>query len=329
MKTKLFKSALYLAMSAVFSLSSVSCSSDDPDIPNPVPGGKPEGLILRPASVEINVYDGHLHGTKKFHQNSYPQQLKHIGKVYKLVYTLKDGKWIADPNNSKVNVLGAKDKNGAVAFDIHYFDKNHKEITGEYATHDAQHHYQHFFIAKDIQSGYADKEKKEAKNGLEFFEYVYCDTDPWNETHHSGKGKWVEDDHVVGLKGYFHFIQPYKKFNLEIMLMRAKAGKEVNGKLSSFCAPTEEQLRNEEWLPSITIPVNIYLTNYDFDLEDEDYDNAEKFFAKDESDFSEKDRRVINAVKDAFGLATFREAAKELFWKINGEQKHNTDNFWF
>lgn len=329
MKTKLFKSVCGLAMGAMVLLGMVSCSSDDPFVePDPTPTPNPSGLILRPASVEISIYDGHLHGRKQFHQNSYPKELKHMGKVYKLVYTLKDDKWVADPSNKDVNVLGDPEKNGAIAFDIHYFDKDHNEITDQYATHDAQHHYQHFFVAKDIRSGYGDTKKEQAENGPDFFEYVYCDTNPWNQTYHSGKGKWVEDDHVVGLKGYFHFPQAYKKFNLDIMLMRAKESKLVNGKVSPFYAPTAEQMKNEEWLPTITVPMNIYLTNYDFELDDEDYED-ESFYKKDESKFSEKDKRTINALKEAFGLSTFQEAALEIYWKINALPKHDMDNFWF
>lgn len=350
MKTKWFKSALYLAVGAMITLGATSCSKDDPvdpkvnpdpkekpgDKPGEKPGEKPKTTkMLMPASVEIYVYDGHLHGTKKFHQNSHAKQLKYLGTTYKLVYTLVDGKWVASKDNKTVNLLGdttpidqaAKVGGSVAAFDIHYFDKDHNEITGDYIVNGENKHYQHFFVASDIKSGYADEEKKAAENGLKFFGYEYCDTDPWNATNHSGKAKFVDPSLYVGMKGYFHFLTPYKKFNLEIKLMRAE-NKLIDGKLSSFCLPTADQMAKNEWLPSIVVPVNLFMSTADLELEAPDFDRQE-ILTRPENEFSERDRLIIHSVMDAYGIKDFHEAVAEFFWNIAGENGHDMDNFWF
>lgn len=334
MKTKWMKKALYLVLSTTFIASTIACNSDDEIIDQPKVNPT-ESKIIKPASVEINIYDGHLHGVKKFHQNTHAKELKYLGKTYKLTYFLINGKWQPKSDNEAVNLLAdttpieqaSEVGGGVVAFDIHYFDENHNEITSQCIENNENKHYQHFFVASDMQSGYADMEKKEIKNGIDFFGYEYCDTDPWNQTNHSGKAKFVEDELAVGMKGYFHFLTPYKNFNLNIMLMRAE-NKLVNGKVSPFYLPSEKQLKNNEWLPSIVVPINLYLSTADLELDAEDLDE-ETILEREESEFSDADKRRIRALMDAFGIKDFHQAVAEFFWNISGESGHDMNNFWF
>lgn len=62
MKTKWFKTALCFAMGAILMMGLASCNKDDEN-PTPVPNQKETKMIM-PASIEINIYGGHLHGPK-------------------------------------------------------------------------------------------------------------------------------------------------------------------------------------------------------------------------------------------------------------------------
>ena len=39
----------------------------------------------------------------------------------------------------------------------------------------------------------------------EFFDYVYCDTDPWNKTNKFDGAKFTGQSNPIGHKGYFKF----------------------------------------------------------------------------------------------------------------------------
>lgn len=329
MKTKMLKSALGFMVGVLLAIGATSCDLDDPvNNGQGKNGEETASKMIVPARVEISIYKGHLHGVKKFHQNTHAKELKYLGTNYKLVYELKGNKWVASPENKTVTILADPTKGGATAVDIHYFDKDNHEITGRYITGGENQHYQHFFIAEDIRSGYGDIDKREVSNGSDFFDYEYCDTDPWNETNHSGRAKFVDAPLAVGMKGYFHFLVPYKRFNLEVRLMRSENNKLTDGKPSPFYAPTEQQIAKAEWLPSIVIPVNLYLSTADLELEADDYDN-EVILTRDESEFSEHDRRVIHTLMDAFGETDFHKGVAEFFWNIVGSGGHDMDNFWF
>lgn len=330
MKIKWFKTALCFAMGAILTVSVSSCNKEE--MPTPPPTPKKESKIIMPASVVINIYGGHMHGQKQFHQNSFAKEVKYFCKNYKLKFTLEKGKWVADPANEMVNLMGntyGKEVHGVNAFDIHYFDKDGKEITTQYATPENRKLYQHFFMAKNITSGYADTEKIEMKNGLDFMHYTYCDTDPSDKSNHFDGAKFLDEAECVGMKGYFEFMASYKKFNLEIRLMRANVSKLNEGKMSPFYEPTSKQLEKEEWLPEISIPINLYMSVDDRELETEDYDEYEIVKGYTEADFKEKDRRVIHALMDAFGIKDFKEAAMEFYWNIAGAGTHEMNNFWF
>lgn len=330
MKTKWFKTAICFAMGAILTMEVTSCSKDDEN-PTPIPNQK-EAKIIMPASIEINIYGGHLHGPKKFHQNSFAKEVKYFGKNYKLKFTLENGKWVADPANEMVNLMGntyGEEVHCVNAFDIHYYDKDGKEITTQYTTPENRKLYQHFFMAKNITSGYADTEKIEMKNGLDFMHYTYCDTDPADKSNHFDGAKFLENEECVGMKGYFEFMASYKKFNLEIRLMRANESKLVDGKPSPFYEPTGKQLESEEWLPAISIPINLYMSADDRELETKDFDDYDKMMGYTEADFTEKDRRIIHALMDAFGITDFKTAAMEFYWNIDGSGTHEMNNFWF
>lgn len=58
--------------------------------------------LINPAKAVIEIYNGHLHGPKHFHQNPTSSNVKYIGRNYKLTYTLENGKWVAEIGRAHV-----------------------------------------------------------------------------------------------------------------------------------------------------------------------------------------------------------------------------------
>ncbi len=294
-------------------------------VPTVQPADPSAEIPFQPARVEIAIYDGHLHGHQAFHQNPHAKEMQYLGKNYKITYFLQDGKWVADTKNpATLNMIGSKSRGGVAAFVIHYFDKAGNDITDQLADNDASKHYQHFFMAENIKPGYLGKSEPTDKNGTDFFDYVYCDTKPWDKTHKFDGAPFVGDTDPVGIKGYFFFLKSHKKFNLDIKLMYASSSKFTAGKPSPFYAPTQQQLKEAAWLPTITIPMNIYIDGEELELDD-DLDTL----GKPESAYSEHDRNIIHSLMDAFGITKFEDAAAEFYWNLNGEAKEDETGFWF
>lgn len=289
-----------------------------------------DASLFKPARVEIEVYDGHLHGTYSFHQNPRPKELKYMGINYKLAYNLEDGKWVADRDNVPVlNLIGSKSQSGVTAFSIRYYDEEGVDITGQLVNGGEDRHYQHFFVANNIQASYGGKKEATDVNGTDFFEYIYCDTDPWNKTHKFNNATFVGDKNPVGIKGYFIFKSSHKQFDLDIKLMRARDSKFVGGKASPFYQPTAEQLGKEAWMPSITVPVKVYMDASEKDLDADLFVDDPSELELDESKYSENDKRIIRSLMEAFGLSNFTEALAEFYWNLSGIRIEDNSGFWF
>ena len=286
--------------------------------------------LINPAKAVIEIYNGHLHGPKRFHQNPTPKELKYMGRNYKLTYTLENGKWVADPQNGKsVNLMGSSQEHYVSAFVIHYYDKAGKEITSQIAENGEGSHYQHFFMVDDIRPSYGGKKEATDVNSNKFFKYVYCDTDPWNKTYQYDGAKFLEDNNPIGHKGYFKFLRTHKQFNLEIRLMRARNSKLTNGKASSFCAPTARQLKEEAWLPTIVVPMNIYMDSDERELDSKVYDTDYDKLSDNAKDYSESNLVSIRSLMDAFGITDIKTAVLDFWWNFHGDSKHSDAGFWF
>lgn len=286
--------------------------------------------LINPAKAVIEIYNGHLHGPHAFHQNPTPKELKYIGRNYKLTYTLENGKWVPDPQNGKsVNLMGSSQDHYVSAFVIHYYDKAGNEITSQIVNNGEDSHYQHFFMVDDIRPSYGGKKEATDVNSTEFFDYVYCDTDPWNKTNKFDGAKFTGQSNPIGHKGYFKFLRTHKQFNLEIRLMRARNSKLTNGKASSFCAPTARQLKEEAWLPTIVVPMNIYMDSDERDLGSVlDVDDADKL-SNNAKDYSESSLVSIRSLMEAFGITDIKTAVADFWWNLHGESKHSDAGFWF
>lgn len=286
--------------------------------------------LINPAKAVIEIYNGHLHGPHAFHQNPTPKELKYIGRNYKLTYTLENGKWVADPQNGKsVNLMGSSQDHYVSAFVIHYYDKAGNEITSQIVNNGEDSHYQHFFMVDDIRPSYGGKKEATDVNSTDFFDYVYCDTDPWNKTNKFDGAKFTGQSNPIGHKGYFKFLRTHKQFNLEIRLMRARNSKLINGKASSFCAPTARQLKEEAWLPTIVVPMNIYMDSDERELDSKVYDTDYDKLSNDAKDYSESNLVSIRSLMDAFGITDIKTAVLDFWWNFHGDSKHSDAGFWF
>ena len=286
--------------------------------------------LINPAKAVIEIYNGHLHGPHAFHQNPTPKELKYIGRNYKLTYTLENGKWVADPQNGKsVNLMGSSQDHYVSAFVIHYYDKAGNEITSQIVNNGEDSHYQHFFMVDDIRPSYGGKKEATDVNSTEFFDYVYCDTDPWNKTNKFDGAKFTGQSNPIGHKGYFKFLRTHKQFNLEIRLMRARNSKLTNGEASPFCAPTARQLKEEAWLPTIVVPMNIYMDSDERELDEKVYDTDYDKLSDNAKDYSESNLVSIRSLMDAFGITDIKTAVLDFWWNFHGDSKHSDAGFWF
>lgn len=286
--------------------------------------------LINPAKAVIEIYNGHLHGPHAFHQNPTPKELKYIGRNYKLTYTLENGKWVADPQNGKsVNLMGSSEGHYVSAFVIHYYDKADNEITSQIVNNGEDSHYQHFFMVDDIRPSYGGKKEATDVNSTEFFDYVYCDTDPWNKTNKFDGAKFTGQSNPIGHKGYFKFLRTHKQFNLEIRLMRARNSKLTNGEASPFCAPTARQLKEEAWLPTIVVPMNIYMDSDERELDEKVYDTDYDKLSDNAKDYSESNLMSIRSLMDAFGITDIKTAVLDFWWNFHGDSKHSDAGFWF
>ena len=286
--------------------------------------------LINPAKAVIEIYNGHLHGPKAFHQNPTPKELKYIGRNYKLTYTLENGKWVADPQNGKsVNLMGSSQGYYVSAFVIHYYDKVGNEITSQIFNNGEDSHYQHFFMVDNIRPSYGGKKETTDVYSTDFFDYVYCDTDPWNKTNRFNGAKFLDNNNPIGHKGYFEFLRSHKQFNLEIRLMRARNSKLTNGKASPFYAPTARQLKEEAWLPTIVVPMNIYMDSDERELDAKVFDTDYDKLSNDAKDYSESNLVSIRSLMDAFGITDIKTAVLDFWWNFHGDSKHSDAGFWF
>ena len=137
------------------------------------------------------------------------------------------------------------------------------------------------------------------------------------------------DNNPIGHKGYFEFLRSHKQFNLEIRLMCAHNSKLTNGKASPFYSPTARQLKEEAWLPTIVVPMNIYMDSDERDLGEKVFDTKLDNISNDAKDYSESNLVSIRSLMDAFGLTDIKTAILDFWWNVKGDSGHDDAGFWF
>lgn len=282
------------------------------------------------ASAELIFVEGHLHGALNFHENTYPTQIKHMGRRDTLRFTFDNESWTPDARNPKFLPLLTGHPNYAMV--INYYNKAGELINGEFLEGNLSQEYQHFFTVSDIRPTFDGVTETTDANSPDFFAYQYCDTDPWNKTNKFGGARFVGAENPVGFKGFFQFHKARKTLVLNVKLMKTKASK-LTGKSSDGTAipspwyfPTAEQRQSAAWFPTLQIPIVLFMEHSEKDLEE--IDNLDEPTAS-ESDFSEASLKTIRSMMNAYGIS-FEEAVAELYWNFNGARPpHSNDGFWF
>lgn len=289
-----------------------------------------DASLFQPKTLEIEVYEGHLHGEKTFHQNGYSKNNQCLGKSYRLKYTLENNQWVADKSNpTSVNVMGNADKFVRYAFSLRYFNDKHEDITGQIVNGGEDQHYQHFFTVSDVKPSYGGVEEKSDGNHPDFFQYTYCDTKPWDKTVHFDNAAFLDDNNPIGIKGFFTFLRSRKQFTLNIRLMRAHQSKRVGGKPSPFYAPSSQQEAKETWMPVIQIPVNVYMDWNEKGLDLAVWENPKLVENTQLKDLSEHDQRTVLSLMKAFGIKDIKTALAEFYWNMADVPVHDGRGFWF
>ena len=289
-----------------------------------------DASLFQPKTVEIEVYEGHLHGAKTFHQNGYSKNNQCLGKPYRLKYTLENNQWVADKSNpASVNVMGNADKFVRYAFSLRYFNDKHEDITGQIVNGGEDQHYQHFFTVSDVKPSYGGVEEKSDGNHPDFFQYTYCDTKPWDKTVHFDNAAFLDANNPIGIKGFFTFLRSRKQFTLNIRLMRAHQSKRVGDKPSPFYAPSSQQEAKEAWMPAIQIPVNVYMDWNEKGLDLEVWENPKLVESTQLKDLSEHDQRTVLSLMKAFGIKDIKTALAEFYWNMADVPVHDGKGFWF
>lgn len=289
-----------------------------------------DASLFQPKTVEIEVYEGHLHGAKTFHQNGYSKNNQCLGKSYRLKYTLENNQWVADKSNpASVNVMGNADKFVRYAFSLRYFNDKHEDITGQIINGGEDQHYQHFFTVSDVKPSYGGVEEKSDGNHPDFFQYTYCDTKPWDKTVHFDNAAFLDDNNPIGIKGFFTFLRSRKQFTLNIRLMRAHQSKRVGDKPSPFYVPSSQQEAKETWMPVIQIPVNVYMDWNEKGLDLAVWENPKLVENTQLKDLSEHDQRTVLSLMKAFGIKDIKTALAEFYWNMADVPVHDGKGFWF
>lgn len=278
------------------------------------------------ARAEIVFVEGHLHGELNFHENTYPTQMKYMGRRDTLRFTFDNEIWTPDARNPQHLPLLAGYPSYAMV--IKYFDKEGEIINSEFLDNNLSQQYQHFFTISDIQPTADGISEATDKNSPEFFSYQYCDTDPWNKTNKFDGARFIGTENPVGFKGFFQFHMARKKFMLNVQLMKTGStkltSKNKEGKAipSPWYLPTQEQRQTEKWFPTLQIPVLIYMNHSEKEMDDFELDAKE-------TDFDPTSLKTIRSIMQAYNIS-FEAAISELYWNFNGSRPpHSNEGFWF
>ena len=111
--------------------------------------------------------------------------------------------------------------------------------------------------------------------------------------------------------------------------MRARNSKFNAGKASEFCAPSASQLQDEAWMPTLSIPMNIYMDSDERELDSSVFDKDFDKLSNDAKDYTQKDLTSIRSLMEAFGVTDIKTAVLDFWWNFHGDSKHSDAGFWF
>lgn len=320
MKTKTMKLVSFILLLLSMNLSFVACSNT-PDLPN---NELEEKDHESPAKAELVLVEGHLHGKYGFHQNPEMEGVKYLHRIQKITFALTDKGWgITPDSDQQFRVKSAlKGSDGWVVYGlwINYYNAKGELMTHEFIENGQDAIHQHFFIPRDVVPTFDGVVEADDSNTTNLFDYVYCDTNPWNKNMHNEGAKLTGDKNPVGFKGYFKFDKTRKQFSLSVELMHAAKTKfDDKGQASPFHSPSKLQRQRDHWDVKIKVPVVIYANQ----MEAIEAENDTP-----ESEISVDDMKLLNSIAGAYGI-TWREALADLNTQIWGDVSPESGSMWF
>lgn len=337
MKTKKMKTkALMLLCGALLTLGFTACS-DDPKKPENEIGNK---LHEDPAKVELILVDCHLHKQwNEVQEHGGPHQnpdteAKHIKSVQKIIWQLNPAtkQWeFSSEGQKKFYVQKAPWYDGMPApvylLFIKYYNAAGKEITDQFQTEDQRKIHQHFFMAEDVKTLSGGKVEADDQETQKLFDYLYCDTDPWNKTTKEG-AKLIGKKSPTGFKGVLRFLKTRKMFDMHIKLYHGYKSKFIDGdKTSPYYKPDNRLYQNGTFDIDYKIPFIIYMDRDDLEKVDPKIDGNTDLSNLSEDDLDDKSNAVIYNLAEAFDL-DWHTALEEYVNFVYKKKAHSEEGYW-
>ena len=229
-----------------------------------------------PKKIELILFDCHFHDGNRVHATGHREGVKYTpseqvmileevpGEGWKIsprgvdrfiIYGGKEG--VKSPDLSAIIDPAKRDWTDR-SFSVHsdaglsdrqcgliikMYDKEGREITGQFATNGEDKRHQFFFTACNIRpTKFGDQTKKYDDGVYHYMYYYYFDTDPWDKTLNDG-AKYTGISNPIGLKGFMEFPVTEIRFELQLTLLHARSSKfsGEGGRPSPFYGMTRKQ----------------------------------------------------------------------------------------
>ncbi|WP_297131189.1 hypothetical protein [uncultured Porphyromonas sp.] len=296
-----------------------------------------------PKKIELILFDCHFHGNK-VHATPEQKGVKYLTREQVMILEEVPGKgWqISSKGVDRFIVQGGKEgvkspdlstiidpakrdwtdqtfiaedqaglANRQYGLIIKMYDKEGKEITGQFATNGEDKRHQFFFTARNIRpTKFGDPTMKFTDGDCQYMYYYYFDTNPWDKTLYDG-AKYTGISNPIGLKGFMEFPVTEIRFELQLTLLHARSSKfsGKDGRPSPFYGMTPKQ--------RATDVVDINLKGIPFVV----FANAGEYLSTNTHDLSKlkpEERLLVEKLSDA-ACITEQEALDDLWYFPFGE----------
>lgn len=290
-----------------------------------------------PKKIELILFDCHFHDSNRVHATGTREGVKYTPSEQVMILEEVPGEgWKISPKGvARFIVYGGKegvkspdlstiidpakrdwtDRSFSVNRDaglsdrqcgliIKMYDKEGREITGQFATNGEDRRHQFFFTACDIRpTKFGDQTKKYDDGVYHYMYYYYFDTDPWDKTLNNG-AKYTGISNPIGLKGFMEFPVTEIRFELQLTLLHARSSKfsGEGGRPSPFYGMTRKQ--------RATDVVDINLKGIPFVV----FANTGEYIETETHDLSKlrpEEKLLVKKLSDAAGI-TEQEALEDL-----------------
>lgn len=292
-----------------------------------------------PKRIELILFDCHFHG-RRVHATSETKGVKHLTMEQKMVLEEVPGKgWQIMPDKGVTRFVVCGGASGTpvepvdpatrdwtdASFNpsadatlsdrsygllIRMYNKEGKDITGQFATNGEDKRHQFFFTAENIRpTKYGDPAMKYDDGDYRYMYYYYFDTTPWDSDMRQEGTRYTGISNPIGLKGFMQFPVINSRFELKLTLLHARSSKfsGEGGKPSPFYGLSKKQRATDVTDISLGgIPFVVFAHSEDY-LESE---------VRDLSKLSESDRLLVDKLAEAFEI-TPEEALDDLWALAN------------